>query len=91
MLVSTISLQDLLDKLRGETKSPREEVKDALHFILQEVEDAQTDRDTEFNFVFKTHDGVLTVTQEKFTLDAFDKFAKELNLTHYEPIEFTGS
>lgn len=91
MLVSTISLQDLFEKLREKTQTPKDEIKDALHFILQEVEEAQTDRDTEFNFVFKTHDGVLTVTQEKFTLDAFDKFAKELNLTHYEPIEFTGS
>lgn len=90
MLVSTISLEQLFAKLKEKTQ-PQEEPGVSLHFLLQEVEEAQTDREIEFNFVFKTHDGILTVTQEKFTLDAFDKFARELNLTNYEPIEFTGS
>jgi hypothetical protein len=86
-----VSVKDLLDQL---AQKQQKQVQDQKHlkegvgidFILMEVEDS----DVEFNFVFRAHDGALVLTRERYTLDAFEKVARELSLQDYEPVQFTG-
>ena len=86
-----VSVKDLLDQL---AQKQQKQVQDQKHlkegvgidFILMAVEDS----DVEFNFVFRAHDGALVLTRERYTLDAFEKVARELSLQDYEPVQFTG-
>ena len=93
MAITThVSVKDLLDQLEHRqqkyTDSQKEPPKEkrGIDFLLVEMDDS----DTEFNFVFRAHDGALILTRERYTLDAFEKVARELSLQDYEPVQFTG-
>lgn len=92
MAATKINLRDLLDDLssrRGEVNQ-QEEPSPSFKFIILDEGDTDPASELEFLFAFRTHDGAVILTKERYTLDAFEKVANELSLTDYEPIEFSG-
>ncbi len=92
MATTKISLRELLDDLgsRRGGINEQEEPSPSIKFIILDEDDLDPSSELEFLFAFRTHDGAVVLTKERYTLDAFEKVASELSLTDYEPIEFSG-